>query len=233
MMIQKKLWSELVTSNQLGNVIDNDILSVAGQIDTLLHDKFNIVSSLQTFINYVKTAFFTTEGNNQWSGLNIYVSSYSIGDLRYMYLLNDKIKKYLAFYYKFIYDDGLAKKITINRTYEDHAGSTSNNKNIHSELPQIELDNFEDGIKYASTLDKDTNSLSANNHGEGDETRKEVTWDEAMANLRTVLFNELVDYILRVPNMLYNHYALDTMPYMEIIKATFKYFENLSQVYHL
>lgn len=232
-MIQKKLWTELVTSNQLANIIDNDISTVAGQIDTLLHDKFNIVSSLQTFINYVKTAFFTTEGNNQWSGLNIFLSSYSIGDLRFTYLLNDKIKKYLAFYYKFIYDDGLAKKITIDRDYEDHTDSTNNTENTHSELPQIELDNFEQGIKYASTMDKNDNTLDYDNEGEGHETRKEVTWDEAMTNLRTMLFNELVDYIINVPNMIYNHYSLDTMPYVEIIKSTFKYFENLAQVYHL
>ena len=94
-MIQKKLWTELVTSNQLSNILDNDISTVAGQIDTLLHNKFNIVSSLQTFINYVKTAFFTTEGNNQWSGLNIFLSSYSLGDLRFGYLLNDKLKIFL------------------------------------------------------------------------------------------------------------------------------------------
>ena len=232
-MIQKKLWTELVTSNQLADILDSDIVSVAGQIDTLLHDKFNIVSSLQTFVNYVKTAFFSSEGNNQWSGLNIFLSSYSVGDLRFRYLLNDKIKKYLAFYYKFIYDDGLAKKITIDKEYEDHTGSSTHNNNIHSELPQIELNNFEEGIKYASTLDKDTGGMTANNHGEGNETRKEVTWDEAMTNLRTMLFNELIDYIVRVPNMIYNHYSLDTMPYYEIINSTFKYFENLAEVYHL
>lgn len=232
-MVTKKLWTELVTSNQLANIIDNDILTVANQIDTLLHDKFNIVGSLRTLMNYVKVAFFTSEGNNQWSGLNIYLSSYSLGDLRYGYLLNDKIKKYLAFYYKFIYDDGLAKTIATDRGYTDTPRVTTTDKNIHSELPQIELDNFEDGIKYASTMDKNTNSFTGENSGTAYERKSEVTWDEAMSNLRTALFNDLVDYVIRIPNMIYNHYSLDTMPFMEQVKATFRYFENLAEIYKL
>ena len=233
-MITKKLWTELVTSNNFANVITTDTVSVAGQIDTLMHDKFNITTSLATFITYIKTVFLTNpEATNQWGGLNIHLSSYSIGDERFVYLLNDKLRKYLAFYYKFTYDDGLAKKITVSREYTDNSGTSNENHNIHSELPQIELDNFEDGIKYASTMDKDTGSGSVETTGENSELRTETTWDEGMSNLRTILFNDLIDYIARVPNMLYNHYSLDTMPFVERIKATCEYLKNLSDAYSL
>ena len=113
---------------------------------------------------------------------------------------------------------------------KDHSGSNTNNQNIHSELPQIALDNFEQGIKYASTMDKDGSTANANAHGEGDEAREEVTWDEAMSNLRTQLFNDLVDYVTRVPNMIYNHYCTDTLPYAVMIKSTFDYLENIAEV---
>ena len=232
-MIQKKLWTELLTSNHFENVISTDVLTLAGYIDTLMLQKFEINTSLQTYLTYIKTSFFSSEGNNQWSALNIFISSYSLGDQRFVYLLNDKLKKYLGFYNKFISQDGLAKTISVNRDYEDHSGSRNDNQNIHSELPQIELNNFEDGIKYASTLDKDSASGVVNTNGENSETRNEVTWDEAMENLRTMLFNDLIDYITNIPNMLFNHYSLDTTPYLEIIKSTFRYFENLSEVYKL
>lgn len=233
-MIQKKIWTELVTSNNFADVITTDVVTVAGQIDTLMNTKFNITTSLATYITYIKTAFLTSvEDNNQWGGLNIYVSSYSVGDKRYVYLLNDKLRKYLAFYYKFIYDEGLAKKVTVSREYEDHTDSTNTRDDIHSELPQIELDNFENGIKYASTLDKNTDTLDYDNNGENSELRTETTWDEAMNNLRTMLFNDLIDYINRIPNMLYNHYALDSVPFTETIKATKQFLENLADIYRL
>lgn len=233
-MIQKKLWTELVTSNNLAGVITTDVVTVAGQIDTLMNTKFNITTSLATYISYIKTAFLTSvEDNNQWGGLNIYVSSYSVGDERYVYLLNDKLRKYLAFYYKFINDNGLAKKVTVSRDYEDHSGSSNTTNSIHSETPQIELNNFEDGIKYASSMDKDTGSGTVNTHGENSELKTETTWDEAMNNLRTMLFNDLIDYINRIPNMLYNHYSLDTVPFTETIKATKQFLENLADIYRL
>ena len=231
-MIVKKLWTELVTQNEL-DIIDNDMLSLAGQIDTLMASKFSITTSFQSYLNYIKTAFFSSEGNNQWSGLQIYLSSYSFGDKRFKMLMADKIRKYFAFYIKFITDEGLAKTITTTRNYEDHSGTSSTNNNIHSELPQIELDNFENGIKYASTLDKDTSSLSGNSHGEAGETKREVTWDEAMSNLRTMLFNDLIDYVTRIPNLMFNHYSTDTVPFTEMIKATCKYIKNLSDLYKL
>lgn len=233
-MITKKLWTELVTSNNFANVITNDTITVAGQIDTLMHDKFNITTSLATFITYIKTAFLTNpENTNQWGGLNIHLSSYSIGDERFVYLLNDKIRKYLAFYYKFTYDDGLAKNIVTDRWYTDTPRVTTTDESIHSELPQIELNNFEEGIKYASSMDKNTNSFTGDNRGTAYERKSETTWDENMSNLRTILFNDLIDYIARVPNMLYNHYSLDTMPFVERIKATCEYLKNLSDAYSL
>ena len=232
-MVQKKLWTELVTANDLNTLLDTGITNLAGQIDTLMNTKFGISTRLQTYISYINTAFFSSEGNNQWSGLNIYISSYALGDKRFSYLLYDKLQKYLAFYIKFITNDGLAKTVTINRDYEDHAGASNHAENIHSETPQIELSNFEDGIKYASTLDKDTGGSTANSNGENSETRSEVTWNEAMSNLRTSLFNDLVDYVTRIPNMLFNHYSLDTMPFTEVIKATCQYVRNLSDIYKL
>ena len=82
-------------------------------------------------------------------------------------------------------------------------------------------------------MDKNTNSFTGENSGTAYERKSEVTWDEAMSNLRTALFNDLVDYVIRIPNMIYNHYSLDTMPFMEQVKATFRYFENLAEIYKL
>lgn len=232
-MITKKKWTELVTSNNLDDIIDTQIVSLASQIDTLMNEKFDINTSFATYVNYIKTAFFSTEGNNQWSGLYIYMSSFAEGDQRYKFLIKDKLLKYLAFYIKFTTDDGLAKTISTDRGYTDTPRVSTTENNIHSELPQIQLNNFEEGIKYASSMDKNVNSFDGQNTGTAYERKSEVTWDEAMNNLRTVLFNDLVDYVTRIPNMLFNHYSLDTMPFIEQMKATFKYFQNLSEVYKL
>ena len=265
-MIIKKLWTELISANNVNNLIDTDLLNLSEQVDTIMNTKFGIETRLRTFLNYVNTAFFTeTEGNNQWSGMYIYMSSYALGDQRFMYRIYDKLQKYFAFYYKFITSDGLAKRITshlgkdgtLTKTYNNTKASqytdtnngTNTDNNIHSDLPQIELDNFEQGIKYASTMDKNTNTFNSGSEGENavshtgsdthrdlgteDLTRTEVTWNEAMENLRTMLFNDLIDYISNLPNIIYNHYCTDTTPFSEMFKAVNTYLQNLSSIYEI
>ena len=47
------------------------------------------------------------------------------------------------------------------------------------------------------------------------------------------LFNELVDYVCELPNMLYNHYCTDTLPAGLMIKGMLEHIRNISEVIKL
>ena len=79
----------------------------------------------------------------------------------------------------------------------------------------------------------DDNKNGYEGSGTVSETKSDITWDEGMKNLRTQLFNELVDYVCEVPNMIYNHYCTDTLPAGLMIKGVLEHIKNISEVIKL
>ena len=258
-MIKKMTWVELITKLQMtsSGLITTDIIDLAEDLDDLMLEKFSIDSHIKNLLNYLIEDYFNAvETNNVWEGLPIIISSYAEKDKRLKLQYQEKLRRYLAFYIKFLTDDGLARRIVSSKTYSDNgskniqrsytdtsSGSSTDN-NIYSNLPQLELENFEQGIDYASNLEKNTGTTSASGSGSGaevgtdtksgtgSETRTDVSWDEGMKNLRTMLFNELVDYISEIPNVVYNYYCLDTLPYQELRKRAYDYAKNIKDVFY-
>ena len=221
-VIQKK-WQEMITKNNFGDIIDSDVLSLGTALDGVMISKYALVTQTYDMLSYVKEAYLTVGSNLNWNDLPIWLSSYKEGDKRVVIGLKDRLKKYLRFYQKVITDDGLARQMTIDRSFNNVSADSDTNKNYVSDTPQEELDNFETAIiKYASSLTKDERSRRGNQNGTSNETAKNTSWDEGMKNLRLVFYNDLVEFISSIPNILYNYYCLDSRPYPALAKEYYK-----------
>ncbi len=226
-MILTKTWNEMITNERtkISEIIDSYVIAEGTQIDTLFNTKYGINTEIANALNLVKDDYLTDGGI--WEDLPIYLSSYKENDRRLSLHIKDNLKRYIRFYTKMITDDGLAKRIVINRTFENTTEGESTDKNIYSETPSIELDNFEEGIKYASNLSQNSNDNTLNASGENEEISKTTTWEEELKNVRFAFYNDLIDYIEKIPNLLYEYYALDSRPAKELIKATHEYFKTI------
>lgn len=228
-MTKKTTWQELIVKTKTDEILDGHVDATAEEIDTLYLNKFGVDSKISALIQYMNGSYFATGddlSNNPWKDLPIFISSYAENDQRLYYQLSQKINDYLAFYKKIITDDGLALKMTIQRYYASTGSSSNTNKNIESETPSIALDNFDQGIAYASNLSKQTNDSEDSASGNSTDTHTKKTWDEEMKNMRLLFYNELVDYIANLPELIYNHYCLDSTPWWEIVKRSREYIRH-------
>lgn len=230
-MILRKTWAEKITKNSLGDIIDTPALTLAQTLDQTMLTKFGIVTQTYNALSYIKTAYLINNDACVWKDLPIYLSSFKDGDNRIVYSLKDRLIKYLRFFNKMITDDGLARRMSLSRSFQNDYSDSGTNKNYFSETPQEELDNFETAImKYASNLTKDTSAKSGQQLGTASETSTNVTWDEAMKNLRLVFYNDLMDFVSWIPNIIYNYYCLDSRPYPALVK---EYYKGIIDVFHL
>ena len=222
-MVIKKEWNELVTQNSLTSIVDNDTMSLATALDSAMNTKYGTSSKISTLLTHIKSDYLTASQDGVWYKLPIWLSSYKEGDKRVVYGLNDRLNKYLRFFTKMITDDGLARQMSIDRGFENHSGESDTNKRYDSDTPQEELDNFETAIiKYASGLSKDQRSRTANQNGTSYERAKNLSWDEGMKNLRLVFYNDLVEFISSIPQIVYNYYCLDSRPFPDLVREYYK-----------
>lgn len=230
-MIVKKEWNELVTQNSLANIIDNDSITLAGALDTAMNTKYSTSSKISTLLTHIKSDYLTASTDGVWYKLPIWLSSYKEKDKRVLYGLNDRLNKYLRFYTKMITDDGLARQMSIDRGFTNASADADTNKRYDAETPTEELDNFESAIiKYASGLSKDQRNRTLNQNGTSYERAKNLSWDEGMKNLRLVFYNDLVEFISSIPNIVYNYYCLDSRPAPDLVKA---YYEGLFNAFRV
>lgn len=231
-MIVKKKWNELVTENSISSlVIDNNTIALATALDTAINTKYSLSSQVENLVKHIKNDFLTASQDGVWYEMPIYTSSFKEKDKRVLYGLNDRLNKYLRFFTKMVTDDGLARQMSIDRGFENHGGESDTNKSYNSDTPQEELDNFETAlIKYASSLSKDQRSRTSNQHGTSYERAKNTSWDEGMKNLRLVFYNDLVEFISAIPNIIYTEYCLDSRPYPALVK---EYRKNLINTFGL
>ena len=89
------------------------------------------------------------------------------------------------------------------------------------------MDNFDDAIKYASNLQKNTDHVETSNSGESDLSVSSKSWDEEEKNLKYIFYNDLCDYIRQIPRLIYSKYSLDSMPSIDLVEETFKYFKDM------
>lgn len=171
--------------------------------------------------------------NTLWADLPIYVSSYVVGesscDKLRAYEICTKLTQYLAWCLKIMEDDGVAKTIAVTRSLRDSSTNASTSKDSYSETPQLsQVDFDEDMLDYRSNFDKSTVAGNYSRAYEAEIQTAHKSWDEEMKNLRNVYMAEISEYIRKIPYLIYSAYALDTMPFPDLIKG---YIDGLKSLY--
>ena len=233
-MILKKKWIELLQENNVGDYSVNSlgIYALITEVDDLFtkacNPDANNYNRLKNIYDEITSHFLTnTEEDNYWADIPIFVSSYRFKDKRPFGELVLRLTQYLGFYKRVLTDKGLTRSVVTHREYSNQGESSGENKNFNSETPQITLDNFDDAIKYASNLAKNEDSTSSSNSGNSDLTVESKSWDEEEKNLKYIFYNDICDFMNKMPQWIYSQYALDSMPAYDIVKETFNYFKDL------
>ena len=239
MAILKKKWIDLCDDKvtELQAFYNSTLLeNLATQIDTKISSKIVITPSVS--VTPVKDAFdsleeyFTDDENdNVWADLPLFTSSFKYKTKRILDEIYNRMIQYMSFYLRILEDDGVARKLVTHRDYSSTGQSSGEYKNYESETPQVELTNFDDAIKYASNLEKNEDLRNTQKWGGSNFELKSFNWDEALRNMKMVFYNDLVNYILSLPILVYNYYALDEYPIQESVVQYFKYLKDLKDIY--
>ena len=239
MAILKKTWIDLCDDKvtELQALYNSNLLqTLATQIDTKLSTKVVIepavsVTSVKDSFDTLEDYFTDDETKNVWFDLPLFTSSFKYRTKRILDEIYNRMIQYMSFYLRILEDDGVARKLVTHRNYENSGESNGEYKNYESETPQVELDNFDDAIKYASNLEKNEDTRTSSKEGSSDFELKSFNWDEALRNMKMVFYNDLVNYILSLPILVYNYYALDEYPVQESVIQYFKYIKDLRDIY--
>ena len=231
MAIKKTTWTKLIQRNseftaEKALLSTTDIMNQLSAVDAGLVAK-GMVGYLSALHTTMLTRYINQSANEVWKDLPIYISTYKEHDFRIWYLIADSLTRYLSFYKKILTDDGFARRFVYDRQFHNESATSQSNKDYNSETPNIELDNFEDAIKYASSLSKQEQDAEGEQAGTSQDVHTGKTFDEAIKNARLIYFNELADYIARIPNMIYKYYSLDSMPVTGVIIESREYLRSL------
>lgn len=239
MAVMKEKWINFVKLNNslikttISSLFETQVFeSLITQLDTKVASKIDLTLNNVGIKNMLDEVINVLIGDNsRWEELPIYYSSFKEKDKRIIYNIYNKLLQYIGFYNKILEHDGVAKNIAKVRSYGQNGTASSTNKNYYSETPQVGNLNFDTAIiEYASNLSKDTNDETNALVGNSNETESGSTWDEALQNVRMVFYNDLIDFIANIPAMVYSYYALDSVPYPELISA---YVNNLKNIWEL
>ena len=238
MSVLKKKWSELVTEhNNSFSQWQTKFKSLIDTCDTLFAHKISVQFTQHSLWNafefILDIVLYNSEepDDNMWADLPIYVSSFKFKDKRIITEIENRLYQYLGFYAKILTDDGVARKVVTHRTFESEGDNTGDYKNYESDTPQINLTNFDEAIDYASRLEKNEDSRHSEKSGSSDYELKSFNWDEALRNMKMVFYDDLVRYFNRIPELIYNYYALDEIPVGESVKGYFDMLKNLRDIY--
>ena len=234
-MILKKKWIELLQENNVGNYSVNNlsIYQLISQVDELftkqcLGEETTNLNRLKLLYDEITSHFLVnTEDDNYWADMPIFVSSYNFKNKSYFAELLLRLTQYLGFYKRILTDKGLARSVVTHREYSNSGESDGTNKGYDSKTPRLNLDNFDDAIKYASSLAKNEDHTESSTSGESDLTVSSKSWEEEEKNLKYIFYNDLCDFVKKMPQWIYAQYSLDSMPAYDIVKETFKYFKDM------
>ena len=241
-MVKINQWKSLATvlmtkaldSGDLGGLIDN-ILSNLQTIDTSRKSK------LETLFTYILYDFFYTDLSGEdpsvdltvvgaWDKMDIYYSSFRDNDIRFLLKMFDKLNQYTSLFAKIQTDNGFTKRIVAGREYSNTSTGNATTNNVYSETPSIEIQDFEDAIKYASNVSRNGTEDRTEQWGGSTDTITGLTYEQAVENLNKVMLNELADYIAGMPNMVYRDYALESMPVSEFIRNYREYIKTVVEI---
>ena len=234
----------------MNNLRPSDILdeasSVIEEVDELINAQLTDyeLQALTVLSEYINSSLFTElSAGNIWKDMDIYLSSYVENDRRFILLLKNKLREYVGFYLKILNDEGLQRHLVYAKTYGNDGNSSSLERGTNSNTPQNsglydpshpESDTlFDQAIAdYASNIDKNKASTTSHTEGTSDTTVSGTTWEEAKRNVQMFFYNELKDFIFSLPERIYSHYSLSTIPAPELAKKWFEHFAQVREMFH-
>lgn len=232
-MIQKLKWIQILQDNNTGvySLSQQGLIDLIDSVDTLYSQQLGsedndhrIKNIYQEIINHFVV---NTKADNYWADMPIWVSSYNAKNKAPFGEVVLRLTQYLGFYKKILTDNGLARTVVTHRDYRNQGHSEGTNKNVNSETPQIQLQEFDDMLQYVSQANKTEDQNNSTTFGDSDLTVESKSFDEQERNLKLVYYNDLCDYIRKIPHWLYSQYALDSLPATAIVEETFNYFKEL------
>lgn len=220
----KKTWDEILQEdNEITTIIDSDVITLATNLDSAFNTKYGVTTKVATALTDIANDYLKPSNSENarglWEDLPIFLSNYKLKDRRPSIQIKDNLIRYLRFLTKMITDEGLQRKMVVNRNFNNSNTSNNTDKNVYSETPQLEIQTFEEAISYASNVSRNDNSGSSTQAGTSGETATNVNWEESLKNLQFAFYNEIIAYIVSLPSELYNYYALDSRPITELVVA--------------
>lgn len=237
MAVLKLTWNELLTGKPVLTKAEYD--GLFADIDELLNSKIDenlSVSLMKDVYDDVVDYYLTVGDNNNWKDLDIWLSSFKRNDRRIFNQIRLKLLQYLGFYKKILNDDGIARSVITHRSYSDSNSSSGTNNSAYSETPQVDvstatLPDIEDTLQYLSNVTHNKDDIEGSREGESDLTVSSKTWDEEQKNLSLIFYNALCEYVVRIPEMIYNYYCLETNPVPDLLLKSVDYFKALRDIY--
>lgn len=234
-MIIKKKWIEILTQNNVGDyaLSQTGLNNLVDEVDLLFTKQYNPDATSKDgrlsniYLEIISHFVTNTEEDNYWADMPVWLSSYNFKNKAPFGEVILRLTQYLGFYKKILTDKGLARTVVTHRDYRNMGRSKSENKNINSETPQIQLTEFDDMLQYVSLANKTNDETKSQTKGDSDLSVTSKSFDEEEKNLKLIFYNDLCDYIRRIPHWLYSQYALDSLPATAIVEETFKYFKSL------
>lgn len=246
MAVIKTTWGTLIDSLGIyDNLYDGGnavIYHLISDVDDAFYQKYGTDTELADALESIAHQFLQKGSGatkHVWDNLPIYCSSYKYNikdgivismEYRILHLICDNLTRYAIFFKKMITDEGLQRKLLTSKEYTHNNESDSGDKNVYSETPELELDNFEDAIKFASNVSKADLHNESEQTGSSTETVNSTSWEEGLRNLRFAFYNDLIYYINSIPNLIYSYYSLDSMPATELVKEQREYLKTVSKL---
>lgn len=229
MAVKKIKWKELMTNLGADTEFDK-FLTDLENVDTKLNTSLNYsYSVLKALLGEIDNNILTSNNTGYWAELDIWLSSFRENDKRFILLLSSKLREYLGFYLKVLTDAGVQRNLIYSKTYTNNGSASSTERGTDSVTPQNsnlydsehpESDSlFDQAIaNYASEINKNKAQSTTSSYGGSTTGVTGVTWDEQKKNLQMLFYNELKDYIMSIPERIYNYYALETIPAPDLFK---------------
>ena len=242
-MIQKKKWSDLKTSTNMSyfelgfgyayNVI-NTLFENNDARRNMLKMIFGDMASYfyMSYDSTLHTYMYKSTNTSVWDDLDIFISSYKpLASHYFIHKVMFDLGRYLDAYKLLLTNDGFAKHVSYHRFYHSQDEADGNNKNYYSETPQVSSgDQALDNLEYLSNASKDFSHGETSMDSEDTSTQTSTSWEEARKNMEMVYYKDLCRYIIKIPYLVYDFYALDDYPvtyslkeYYEAVKRSFDF----------
>lgn len=246
-MIQKKKWSDIKQGDYPLYYYVSEIQPCADLIKELFLNPSQYQSNPRNvsigFVFNDMVKYFYYKNNNgtytydasltcPWDNLDIFISSFKpLGSHGFIHKVFYDLLRYLDAYKLLLTNDGFAKQVVYHRFFHSQDEADGNNKNYFSETPQVSSgDQALDNLEYLSNASKDFSHGETSLDSEDNSTQTSTSWEEARKNMEMVYYKDICRYIIKIPYLVYDYYALDDYPvtyslkeFYEAVKRSFDF----------